>query len=141
MIFLFSQDYSDDGHNYSDVMKSSMENRSDFTSDSIFSKLTRFMFPILGVFVLHAMYGAVDVMIIGLVAPKGFPEYPQAPFPVCLWHSTHRLIDCSLPRFLDPGNVVIADVDVISFGFRKELAQCVCDIIVKAASLIHQTVE
>lgn len=42
-----------------------MENRSDFTSGSIFSKLTHFMFPILGALILQAMYGAVDVMMVG----------------------------------------------------------------------------
>ena len=42
-----------------------MDNKSDFTSGSIFKKLTFFMFPILGALILQAMYGAVDVMMVG----------------------------------------------------------------------------
>ena len=38
---------------------------SDFTSGSIFKKLTLFMFPVLGSLILQAMYGAVDVMMVG----------------------------------------------------------------------------
>lgn len=42
-----------------------MEGKSDFTSGSILRKLTSFMFPILGALILQAMYGAVDVMMVG----------------------------------------------------------------------------
>lgn len=42
-----------------------MEDKSDFTSGSILRKLTSFMFPILGALILQAMYGAVDVMMVG----------------------------------------------------------------------------
>ena len=42
-----------------------MDDISDFTSGSIFKKLTFFMFPILGALILQAMYGAVDVMMVG----------------------------------------------------------------------------
>lgn len=43
-----------------------MENKAnDFTSGSIFSKLLRFMLPILGAQILQAMYGAVDLLIVG----------------------------------------------------------------------------
>lgn len=38
---------------------------SDFTSGSIFSKLLIFMLPILGAQILQAMYGAVDLLIVG----------------------------------------------------------------------------
>ena len=39
--------------------------RSDFTQGSIIGKLVPFMMPILGSLVLQAMYGAVDLMIVG----------------------------------------------------------------------------
>ncbi|MGN1267724.1 MAG: MATE family efflux transporter [Dorea sp.] len=42
-----------------------MDNKQDFTQGSIFGKMVRFMFPILGALVLQAMYGAVDLMIVG----------------------------------------------------------------------------
>ena len=43
-----------------------MENRTnDFTTGSIFSKLLKFMIPILGAQILQAMYGAVDLLIVG----------------------------------------------------------------------------
>lgn len=38
----------------------------DFTEGAIFPKLLRFMAPILGALVLQAMYGAVDVLVVGL---------------------------------------------------------------------------
>ncbi len=41
------------------------ENKSDFTTGSIPKKLMLFMFPILGSLILQAMYGAVDVMMVG----------------------------------------------------------------------------
>ena len=37
----------------------------DFTTGSIASKLIAFMLPILGALILQAMYGAVDVLIVG----------------------------------------------------------------------------
>lgn len=37
----------------------------DFTVGSIFKKLTGFMFPTLGALILQAMYGAVDLLIVG----------------------------------------------------------------------------
>ena len=42
-----------------------MVNKSDFTTGSITKKLVAFMMPILGALVLQAMYGAVDVLIVG----------------------------------------------------------------------------
>lgn len=45
--------------------KATESNAQNFTEGAIFSKLVRFMFPILGVLVLQAMYGAVDLMIVG----------------------------------------------------------------------------
>lgn len=41
------------------------ENKNDFTQGSILSKLLRFMIPILGALVLQAMYGAVDILVVG----------------------------------------------------------------------------
>lgn len=40
-------------------------NYSDFTTGSIPKKLIRFMIPILGALVLQAMYGAVDLLVVG----------------------------------------------------------------------------
>lgn len=37
----------------------------DFTQGSIFGKLVRFMIPILGALILQAMYGAVDLLVVG----------------------------------------------------------------------------
>ncbi|MBQ7983687.1 MAG: MATE family efflux transporter, partial [Clostridia bacterium] len=37
----------------------------DFTEGSIFRKLIAFMIPILGALILQAMYGAVDMLIVG----------------------------------------------------------------------------
>ena len=42
-----------------------MDNKHNFTEGSIFGKMIRFMFPILGALILQAMYGAVDMMIVG----------------------------------------------------------------------------
>lgn len=42
-----------------------IENKNDFTQGSIVSKLLRFMIPILGALVLQAMYGAVDILVVG----------------------------------------------------------------------------
>ncbi len=40
-------------------------NPNDFTTGAIFPKLTKFMIPILGALILQAMYGAVDVLMVG----------------------------------------------------------------------------
>lgn len=45
--------------------KNNTAQKSDFTSGSIFSKLVRFMIPILSALILQAMYGAVDLLIVG----------------------------------------------------------------------------
>jgi putative MATE family efflux protein len=43
-----------------------MENKTnDFTTGSIFMKLLKFMMPILGAQILQAMYGAVDILVVG----------------------------------------------------------------------------
>ena len=42
-----------------------MDNKQDFTQGSILGKMVHFMFPILGALVLQAMYGAVDLIIVG----------------------------------------------------------------------------
>ncbi len=42
-----------------------MDNKQDFTQGSIFGKIMKFMLPILGALVLQAMYGAVDMLIVG----------------------------------------------------------------------------
>lgn len=42
-----------------------MSTSSDFTVGRIFPKLIRFMLPILGALVLQAMYGAVDILVVG----------------------------------------------------------------------------
>ena len=42
-----------------------MNNKQDFTQGSIFGKIMKFMLPILGALVLQAMYGAVDMLIVG----------------------------------------------------------------------------
>ncbi|MBR6541900.1 MAG: MATE family efflux transporter, partial [Anaerotignum sp.] len=41
------------------------DNKQDFTQGSIFGKMIRFMLPILGALVLQAMYGAVDLLVVG----------------------------------------------------------------------------
>ena len=41
------------------------ENKNDFTQGSIVSKLLKFMIPIFGALVLQAMYGAVDILVVG----------------------------------------------------------------------------
>lgn len=40
-------------------------NKNDFTQGNIVSKLLRFMLPILGALILQAMYGAVDILVVG----------------------------------------------------------------------------
>lgn len=47
------------------MSNNSNTNSNDFTSGSIFSKLLKFMLPILGAQILQAMYGAVDLLIVG----------------------------------------------------------------------------
>ena len=42
-----------------------MDNKQDFTQGSIFGKMIRFMLPILAALILQAMYGAVDLLIVG----------------------------------------------------------------------------
>ena len=39
----------------------------DFTQGSIVEKLIRFMIPVLGALILQAMYGAVDLLVVGQV--------------------------------------------------------------------------
>jgi len=41
------------------------ENNNDFTRGSIAGKLLKFMIPILGALILQAMYGAVDILVVG----------------------------------------------------------------------------
>lgn len=41
------------------------DDKNDFTQGSIVSKLLRFMIPIFGALVLQAMYGAVDILVVG----------------------------------------------------------------------------
>ena len=41
------------------------ESKQDFTSGSIFGKMMQFMVPILGAQILQAMYGAVDMLVVG----------------------------------------------------------------------------
>ena len=43
----------------------SQSDKSDFTQGSIIKKLVPFMMPVLGSLVLQAMYGAVDLVIVG----------------------------------------------------------------------------
>lgn len=42
-----------------------MDNKQDFTQGSIFRKMVQFMLPILAALILQAMYGAVDLLIVG----------------------------------------------------------------------------
>ena len=42
-----------------------MDDKQDFTQGSIFGKMIQFMFPILGALILQAMYGAVDLLVVG----------------------------------------------------------------------------
>lgn len=41
------------------------ENANDFTQGNIVSKMIKFMIPILGALILQAMYGAVDIIVVG----------------------------------------------------------------------------
>lgn len=47
-----------------------MDNKQDFTTGSIFGKMMFFMLPILGAQILQAMYGAVDLLIVGHFGSK-----------------------------------------------------------------------
>ena len=38
----------------------------DFTTGAIFPKLIKFMAPVLGALILQVMYGAVDILVVGL---------------------------------------------------------------------------
>ena len=42
-----------------------MRDKNDFTKGSIVLKLLQFMIPILGALILQAMYGAVDILVVG----------------------------------------------------------------------------
>ena len=42
-----------------------MDSKQDFTQGSIFGKMMQFMIPILGAQILQAMYGAVDMLVVG----------------------------------------------------------------------------
>lgn len=42
-----------------------MDNKQNFTEGSIFGKMINFMLPILAALILQAMYGAVDLLIVG----------------------------------------------------------------------------
>lgn len=42
-----------------------MNHKQNFTEGSIFGKMLQFMLPILGAQILQAMYGAVDMLIVG----------------------------------------------------------------------------
>ncbi|MBO5033403.1 MAG: MATE family efflux transporter [Lachnospiraceae bacterium] len=41
------------------------ENKNDFTQGNIVAKMLKFMVPILGALILQAMYGAVDILVVG----------------------------------------------------------------------------
>ena len=47
-----------------------MDSRQSFTEGPIISKLVRFALPVLGALILQAMYGAVDLMVVGQFAEK-----------------------------------------------------------------------
>ena len=46
-------------------MSDSKKPAMDFTTGNIFTKLLKFMMPILGALVLQTMYGAVDILVVG----------------------------------------------------------------------------
>lgn len=50
-----------EGHN----IKQNKPDANDFTQGSIAGKLLKFMLPVLGALVLQAMYGAVDILVVG----------------------------------------------------------------------------
>lgn len=41
------------------------ERENDFTQGGILGKLLKFMIPVLGALILQAMYGAVDILVVG----------------------------------------------------------------------------
>ena len=45
--------------------KTAEQNQSDFTQGGIAGKLLKFMIPVFGALVLQAMYGAVDLLVVG----------------------------------------------------------------------------
>lgn len=47
------------------MSENNIDNKYDFTQGSIVSKLLKFMIPILGALILQAMYGAVDILVVG----------------------------------------------------------------------------
>lgn len=51
-----------------------MNDKQDFTQGSIFKKMIQFMFPILGALILQAMYGAVDMLIVGRFGTGAAPS-------------------------------------------------------------------
>lgn len=51
-----------------------MDDKQDFTQGSIFKKMIQFMFPILGALILQAMYGAVDMLIVGRFGTAAAPS-------------------------------------------------------------------
>ena len=51
-----------------------MDDKQDFTQGSIFKKMIHFMFPILGALILQAMYGAVDMLIVGRFGTAAAPS-------------------------------------------------------------------
>lgn len=56
-----------------------MDAKQDFTSGSIFGKMMQFMIPILGAQILQAMYGAVDMLVVGHFGTmRAYRAYPRA---------------------------------------------------------------
>ena len=51
-----------------------MNDKQDFTQGSILNKMLHFMLPILGALVLQAMYGAVDMLIVGRFGTAAGPS-------------------------------------------------------------------
>ena len=51
-----------------------MNDKQDFTQGSILNKMLHFMFPILGALILQAMYGAVDMLIVGRFGSGAAPS-------------------------------------------------------------------
>ena len=51
-----------------------MDDKQDFTQGSIFKKMIHFMLPILGALILQAMYGAVDMLIVGHFGTSASPS-------------------------------------------------------------------
>ncbi|MGN0193707.1 MAG: MATE family efflux transporter [Pseudoramibacter sp.] len=53
-----------------DTAAAKQEEKTDFTRGSIAGKLLRFMIPVFGALVLQAMYGAVDLLVVGRFGSK-----------------------------------------------------------------------